>query len=324
MLSWSRRKAKAPSPISQMKYFMLADDLPDPYPDLVLVFQPPGGHWRQDFLQVCLGGGEQAVPFMPPGFSQGGIAAAHQPFARVIGVADLGEVLLIEQGQLQRPAISGQDRDVRGLQGGDPPGALQRPQVLHTGFSDHPAVPGEDDFSQPEIIAHFADRGLECRRVGSVPLEQVNADGPAFRVGQQSVLDLHPAALAVPGIPERGQLALRAFHPGGRQVIHRDPALGKMLAGEFLLDLRLLRQQPVHRAVHVIGRRILHAEVSRERRVTGIPPPDGGQFRSRSHRPRHDQRIGDIPLPAGRAEQCAQPEFPRHEVRCGRVPVRQW
>jgi hypothetical protein len=36
------------------------------------------------------------------------VAAGDQPLAGVVGVADLGEVLLVEQAHLQRPVVGGQ------------------------------------------------------------------------------------------------------------------------------------------------------------------------------------------------------------------------
>jgi len=42
---------------------------------------------------------------------QGGVAAGDQPFAGVVGVADLGQILGVEQAHLQRPVIGGQCGD---------------------------------------------------------------------------------------------------------------------------------------------------------------------------------------------------------------------
>ena len=42
---------------------------------------------------------------------QGGVAAGDQAFGGVVGVGDLGEVGLVEQGHLQGPVIGGQGGD---------------------------------------------------------------------------------------------------------------------------------------------------------------------------------------------------------------------
>ena len=54
-----------------------------------------------------LGGGQQLRAFAGAFGRQGGVAAGDQPFAGVVGVADLGQVLGVEQAHLQRPVVGG-------------------------------------------------------------------------------------------------------------------------------------------------------------------------------------------------------------------------
>src|SRR5580692_11708020 len=122
MLSWSRRKAKAPSPISQMKCLptlCLPMTFPTRIPILSLSFSRPAATEALIFSRSA------SVAASNDSRLSRRVPAAHQPLAGIIRMGDLGEVLLIEQGQLQRAAVSGQDGDVRGLQRGDPPGARQ-------------------------------------------------------------------------------------------------------------------------------------------------------------------------------------------------------
>src|ERR1035438_4708441 len=84
---------------------VLADHLPDPYPDLVRVLQPAGGHRRPDLGEVGLGGGEQVLALAGPLGLQHTVVAADQPFAGVAGVGDLGEVTDAGQAHLQRAVI---------------------------------------------------------------------------------------------------------------------------------------------------------------------------------------------------------------------------
>ena len=74
----------------------------------------PAGHPLGDGRQIGLGGVEQLGAFAGPLGGQGGVAAGDQPFPGVVGVADLGEVLGIEQAHLQRPVVGGQCGDRRG------------------------------------------------------------------------------------------------------------------------------------------------------------------------------------------------------------------
>jgi hypothetical protein len=95
-----------------------------------------------------------------------------------------------------------------------------------------------------------------------------------------------------------------------------------MPAGELLLDLFFLRQQPVHRVIHVIGARAGHTEIGRQRGTARIPPAHREQLGFRAHGTGHDQRVRDVPVFRRRAEQRPQPEPFCHDVRGGHVPVR--
>ena len=74
----------------------------------------PVGHGGDGRGEQRLGGGEQVVAFAGALVGQGGVAAGDQPFAGVVGVGDLGQVLLVEQAHLQRPVVGGQRGDLRG------------------------------------------------------------------------------------------------------------------------------------------------------------------------------------------------------------------
>ena len=158
--------------------------------------------------------------------------------------------------------------------------------------------------------------------LGSAVLRRTPGPPPAAsRVGQQPVLDLRLAALAVPGVPVGGQLAVAALHPGGGQAGHRDAALVQVPGGQLLLDVILAGDQPVHRGVDVVGGRAGHAQVGAEGHV--VPPAGRGQLGRRAQDPRDDQRVGQVPLRAGRAEQGREAERAGHRVHGGGVPVRQ-
>src|SRR5712691_6279203 len=186
---------------------VLADHLPDPYPDLVRVLQPPGGHRRPDLGEIGLGGGEQVLALAGPLGPEHGVLAADQPFAGVVGVGDLGEVTDVEQAHLQRPVITGQRGDGGRLQRGDPVHALALAQVADPGAGDHPPVADHDQGLDAEVPANAGDGGLERFGVGGVAREHPDGDRAAFGIGEQPVFDLLAAALAVPGVPEGGQLA---------------------------------------------------------------------------------------------------------------------
>ena len=99
----------------------LVDHLAHPQRDLVPPAQRPavaaGG--RGDLVQLVFGGGQQLVAFAGPLGGQRRVVAAHQPLAGIVRGADLDEVLLVEQRQLQRVGLD-EGLDLRGAQRADP------------------------------------------------------------------------------------------------------------------------------------------------------------------------------------------------------------
>jgi hypothetical protein len=112
------------------------DDLPGADADLVRPADAPGLGLAIDRGQQDLGGGEQVVA--PAGLlsRQQRVAAGDQPLAEVARAGDLGQVLLIEQAELQRALAIGELAGRRGAQAGDPGkppssfGALIRAEVI--------------------------------------------------------------------------------------------------------------------------------------------------------------------------------------------------
>ncbi len=102
-------------------HFELVGYLAHPQGDLVLAAQwsvgAAGGFG--DGLQLGFGGRQKLGAFAGAFLGQGGVVAAHQSLAGIVGVGDLEEVLLIEQRQLQRPGLD-QGRDLRGTERADP------------------------------------------------------------------------------------------------------------------------------------------------------------------------------------------------------------
>src|ERR1019366_9468142 len=97
-----------------------ADDLTNPDPDLGGTGQAAGNDGGDDLGQLGVGGLQQGQASAGPLGGQGGVTARDQAFPRVVGVADLGQVGLVEQGHLQRPVVGWQRGDCGGPQRGDP------------------------------------------------------------------------------------------------------------------------------------------------------------------------------------------------------------
>src|SRR5262249_17714400 len=86
--------------------------------DLSGAGQPPGPDAGDDGGEQLLGRGQQVFALADALFGEDGVAAADQPLAGEIRAGDLGQVLLIEQRQLQRPVVGHQLPDRGGAQRG--------------------------------------------------------------------------------------------------------------------------------------------------------------------------------------------------------------
>ena len=292
-----------------------ADHLADLDPDGPGAGKPAGGHAGDDGGEQFLGGGEQVFAVAGAVGGQDRVAAGDQPLAGEVIGGDLGEILLIEETELQRAVVGHELFDGGGAQRGDPSVGvrLRRPVFplvhgLDPGAGDHPPVPDHDHLLQPELLPDHVHDGGEGAGVAGVAGEHPDRDRPAGRVGEQPVLDLQLAFLAVPGVAAGSQRAVRAFHPGAGQVeqrhLRRVGLRAEVAAGQLRLDRVLAVLQPVHRRVDVIGGRPGHAQV---RAQGGIGPPgQGGQFGAGLDHPGDDQRQGQVPLAARGAEQGGQ------------------
>ena len=306
-------------------HLVLVDDLADLEPDPVRTGQPAGGDGG-DRGPGCLRWREQLAAFAGPLGGQERVAAGDEAFPGVVGVADLGEVVLVEQGRLQRPAFGGEGLDRRCPQRGQPaqvgPVGTDRGDP---GVGDHPAVPDHHQLGEPEPVPHHLDRLDERGRVGGVAGEHLDRDRTAGWVGEQSVLDLGPVLLPVPGVAPFRQRAVAALHPGGGQVEQRHPRRvglrGQVALGELGLDGVLSAEQPVHRGIGLIGRRAGHLQVDAQGGV--VPPGRGGQLRGRVHHPGDDQRHRQVPVTPGRAQQAGQTQRGGLRPHRRHMPVRQ-
>ena len=193
---------------------------------------PAGPDPGEDGGEQLLGGGQQVLPLAGPVGGQGRVAAGDQPLAGEVIGGDLGQVLLVEQGQLERSVVGHQLLDSRGAQRGDPPvGAGVWPlgsvfQLVQRGdprAGNHPPVTDHDHLGQPELVPHHVRDLGERGRVAGAAGKDPHRDRAAFRVGEQPVLDLQFPFLAVPGVAAGGQRAAPAFHPRAGQVEQRHP-----------------------------------------------------------------------------------------------------
>jgi hypothetical protein len=83
-------------------HLVLVDHPPGPQADLVLPGELACRGLVTDLGEQGLGGGEEVFALAGPLSSQQRVAAGDEPLAGVVRMADLGQVLLVEEAELQR------------------------------------------------------------------------------------------------------------------------------------------------------------------------------------------------------------------------------
>jgi hypothetical protein len=152
---------------------VLPDHLAHGDPDRPGAGESARGDASGDWGQELFGGGQQGRALAGAVGGQDRVAASDQPLSGVVRAGDFGQVLLVEQAHLQRPAIGHELFDRGGAQRGDPPvgaagwrGAVAcGVQRLDPGLGDHAAVADHDHPGQRELAAD--DRDDLGERVGS-------------------------------------------------------------------------------------------------------------------------------------------------------------
>ena len=127
---------------------------------------------------VCssvLGGRQQLVAFAGALVGQGRVVAAHQPLAGIVRVADLEQVLLIEQRQLQRPVLD-EGLDLGGAQRADPI-QLRRAQLVGMrALVSMPRSPTRAMWVSPNRVLSLSIWAAQGFRVGGVAVEHLDGD----------------------------------------------------------------------------------------------------------------------------------------------------
>jgi hypothetical protein len=86
--------------------------------DLGGAARPPSRHAGSDAGEQLAGGGQQVLTLAGAFFGHDGVAAGDEPLAGEVRGADLGQVLLVEQGQLQWPVAGDQLAETAAVVGG--------------------------------------------------------------------------------------------------------------------------------------------------------------------------------------------------------------
>src|SRR5450759_2297436 len=110
---------------------------------------------------------------------------------------------------------------------------------------------------------------------------------------------------------EASERARAAFVVAAAHIVEHDPAVAEVTRREFLLDVRLPRQQPVERVIELVDVGAGDAHTLAERR--GTPQPRRREFRTRMDQPLDDHRQHQVARArALRRDQRVETEAPDH------------
>jgi len=190
-------------------------------------------------LEALLGGVEQLVSLAPALFGQGGVPADDQALAREVRAFDLGEVTVVKQRELERPALGRELLDRWRPQRGDPvePGRLE--VLFNASLRDHPAIADHDHAFETKAFLELGDLIAERRRIAGIAFEYLDCNRTTLGRAQKSEDDLHLVAPAVARVAEARQLAAATFDMARAHVVEHQHAVAQMPARQRRFDRRL-------------------------------------------------------------------------------------
>ena len=245
-----------------------------------------------------------------PLLGQQGVVASDQTLAGIVGADELGQVLLVEQRQLQRLGLD-QGAHLPRPQRADPPQPRMTLELVDLHLCQQAPVPDQHHPLKPEALAQLQDLVHDGVRVGGVAGIGFDRDRGSARRAQHGVDDLGLAALAVAVVAETRQRTGAPLVVAPAHVGEHRRAFVQVALGETALDARLAGEQPVHRLVQVVLVGAAQVELLGQR--GGLPPPGGGELRGGVEQPSHDH--GQDPVALGRAlrgDEPVQAQAPGH------------
>ena len=210
---------------------------------------------------------------------------------------------------MQRLALH-QSTNLAALERRDPGQPRVRAQRLHRRLPDHAPIAHQDHLIEPEVLLQSQHLGHECGRIGDVSLIHRHRHRAAAPVGEQPVIDLQLAALAIAVVAELGERTLRALEVARGQVVERQCARAQVARRELLLDAALTCEQPVHRRVQIVLVAVHDAKVLGQRR--GVPPARGRELGVRGEHPCGHHGAHALPLGLGTCAQKLREAEPLH------------
>jgi len=208
----------------------------------------------------------------------------------------LEQVSFVEQPHLDRTCLY-ELLDCLRAQRCNPVDTVQLLQCVYLLLADHPAVAHQHEPLYTEVLSDLLYLRQQRFRITRISVENRYGHRDAVLIGQQPVVDLELAFLAVAVVSERRQRARHALEVAGGEVVERHAIVVKVTSRQPFLDEALAFEQPVHRGVQVVLVRVSHAQRLWQR--GRMPPRACRQFRLRFNDARDNHSHHEAAFPAG-------------------------
>jgi hypothetical protein len=248
--------------------------------------------------ELALCGVQHLVALSSPFLSEQGVTARHKSLARKVGARDLGELLLVEQRELQGTSFD-EFSNLWCAQRGDPFDARELFEVLFdAGRGDHASVAYQDNLLEAKPFAQLVELRSKGGRITSVAFEDLDGDRAALGVAEQSENDLGSSSFAIAAVAQLSERTPTPFEVGRGKVVEGQCATGEVLSCEPVFDGLLPGEQPIHRLVEVVFVRVVHLQKLTERAGLGLvlEASRGGKLGARLDDPSDDHGLDEVTL----------------------------
>ena len=175
----------------------------------------------------------------------------HQPLPGIIWRGDLGQILLIQQGELQSPLLH-QFANRCALQCGDPSKAGMQLELVDLRLRQHSAISHHHHPGQSKLFSQLLDLIRYRRGVSRVSRIHLHGHRTSLAIGHHPVDDdgqtLFPIAVVSKLCERTGAALIKTT----RHVVKDQATFAQMASGQFFLDAFLALQKPVHGFVEIV------------------------------------------------------------------------
>src|SRR6266704_3541396 len=234
----------------------------------------------------------------------------HQPLAGIIRRADLGQILLVQQRELQGPLLH-QFANRPAGQRRDPTNTRTLLEFVDLWLGEHPTIPNEHHPLQPKSLSQFLRLIVHRLRIARVARINLRSHRAPLAIGHDSIDNDRQPLLPIAVVTKLRQRTSAPFIKTARYVIEHQAALAQMASSQLLLNPFLPLQKPVHGLVEIILAGLSHPQLFGK--GGGVPLPCGRQFRSRGNQSLDDHGYHQVSFAAMlRREDSLQLEFADH------------